>query len=107
MNPIKTAIVAVGGVSKAARLCGVSSRAINKWVAAGKLPRTDFTGETQHAVNLARGADGQFTADSLIQASAAAYRHTTDDSNSSGVSTASSAPEVPVQAYSCLSLSSA
>ena len=96
MNPIKTAIVAVGGVSKAARLCGVSSRAINKWVAAGKLPRTDFTGETHHAVNLARGADGQFTADALIQASAVAYRHSIDDRNSSGMSTACSAPEVPV-----------
>lgn len=99
MSSIKAAIVAVGGISKAARLCGVSSRAINKWVAAGRLPRTEFTGETQHAVNLAQGARGKFTAVSLLQASALAYHRSINGNDSSELETTSSALEVPVQAY--------
>ncbi|WP_202959341.1 hypothetical protein [Pseudomonas sp. CK-NBRI-02] len=96
MNSIKAAVVAVGGVACAARLCGVSSRAINKWVAAARLPRTEFTGETRHAENLAKGAKGKFTADSLKAASAAAYQKSIHDSDCKESWTMSSAPEGPV-----------
>ena len=97
MIHIKKAVVCVGGVSAAARLCGVSSRAINKWIAAGKLPRTDFTGETRYAERLASGSNGGFTADALRDASVAAYRRSIDAQNDIEAGAGRSAPEVPVQ----------
>ena len=97
MNPIKRAITAVGGASVAARLCGVSARAINKWVAAGKLPRTEYTGETRHAENLAKGSSGEFTAEWLKDASASAYQVLSHNQDHTPMSTVSSAPDVPVR----------
>lgn len=41
---IKTVRVAV-----VADVCGVSQRAIYKWMDNGKLPRTEYTGETNYA----------------------------------------------------------
>ncbi|MGO1269554.1 MAG: hypothetical protein ACTMI6_09690 [Pseudomonas bubulae] len=100
MNPIKRAVTAVGGASVAARLCGVSARAINKWVAAGKLPRTEYTGETRHAENLAMGSDGQFTAAWLKDASASAYQLPNHEQDDTSLRTLRSAPEVPVHTSS-------
>ena len=105
MSPIKKAVVCVGGVSAAARLCGVSSRAINKWVAAGRLPRTEFTGETRHAENLASGAEGEFTAESLLAASASAFRQSVHGDDLTGSRTGRSASEVPVQISSSVQVS--
>ena len=96
MNAIKKAVDAVGGASAAAKLCGVSARAINKWVAAGRLPRTEYTGETHHAENLERGASGSFTASWLKQSSVLAYQRSSTDANSTDSRTFSSAPEEPV-----------
>jgi len=53
------------GVPKAARACGVSVRAVYKWLSQGALPRTDFTGETRYAEILATLSGGAFTADWL------------------------------------------
>ena len=100
MNPIKRAVTVVGGASAAAKLCGVSARAISKWVAAGKLPRTEYTGETRHAENLARGASGAFTAQWLKDASASAYQMSSDGRDSTSSRTVGSALEVPVNASS-------
>lgn len=36
-------------VSVVADVCGVSQRAIYKWMDNGKLPRTEYTGETNYA----------------------------------------------------------
>ncbi|WP_460107483.1 hypothetical protein [Pseudomonas sp. H1_F01] len=52
-NPIAFAFEAVGGIGVAAKVCGRSYQALNKWRLAGRLPRTDYTGETQYAVLLA------------------------------------------------------
>lgn len=100
MSLIKKAVVCVGGVSAAAKLCGVSSRAINKWIAAGRLPRTEFTGETRHAQNLACGAEGGFTAESLLAASAIAFQQSIYGDDPTGSRTGRSAPEIPVQVSS-------
>lgn len=100
MNAVKQAVVAVGGVSAAARLCKVTSRAINKWVAAGRLPRTEYTGETRHAENLAHGCDGAFTASWLKEASAQAYSRSANEVNSTVSETSGSALEEPVQTSS-------
>jgi hypothetical protein len=67
MNALKKAIDAVGGVVKAAELCGVSQRAVYKWIDRCSLPRTDYTGETHHARNLASASGGEFTEEWLLQ----------------------------------------
>lgn len=95
MNPIKRAVTAVGGIAAAAKLCGVSSRAVNKWIAAGRLPRTEYTGETRHAENLANGSRDSFTAAWLRDASLS-HPIPADGTNSNTSRTYGSAPEVPV-----------
>lgn len=46
---LKKVIDGIGGVSSAASVCGISPRAIYKWLKAERLPRTDYTGETHYA----------------------------------------------------------
>jgi hypothetical protein len=83
MSAIKTAVEAVGGSSSAARICGVSPRAVNKWIAAGKLPRTEYTGETRHAKNLAAAA-GTFTSEWLLSTAARAPASLDEKTTGSG-----------------------
>lgn len=66
MSALKEIINSVGGVALAAGLCGVSQRAIYKWLNAGSLPRTEYTGETNYASRLADASNGQFTAEWLL-----------------------------------------
>jgi hypothetical protein len=55
-NAIAFAFQAVGGIGAAAKVCGRSYQALNKWRQAASLPRTDYTGETKYAVLLATAA---------------------------------------------------
>ncbi|MFS1287499.1 hypothetical protein ACLRDI_07245 [Pseudomonas piscis] len=55
-SAIAFAFEAVGGIGAAARICGRSCQALNKWRLAAALPRTDYTGETEYASLLARAA---------------------------------------------------
>lgn len=55
-NAIAYAFEAVGGIGAAARVCGRSYQALNKWRLAASLPRTDYTGETNYAERLAVAA---------------------------------------------------
>lgn len=49
-NPITEAIEAAGGPMAVAEACGLTSyQAVKKWEAAGKLPRTEWTKETNYA----------------------------------------------------------
>ncbi len=36
-NPVKRAVAAVGGPTKAARVCGVSNSAVHKWINQGSI----------------------------------------------------------------------
>lgn len=67
MNRIKKAVSDVGGTPTAAKTCGVSTRSVNKWIAAERLPRTEYTGETSYAKKLAEQSDGKFTAAWLLE----------------------------------------
>jgi Prophage CP4-57 regulatory protein (AlpA). len=49
-----------------AKACGVSQRAIYKWIDNGKLPRTDYTGETNYAEKIALVSNGLFSADTIL-----------------------------------------
>jgi len=68
-NAIAFAFEAVGGIGAAARACGRSYQALNKWRLAASLPRTDYTGETEYAKLLAAAArekGNPFDADWLL-----------------------------------------
>lgn len=62
---IAFAVEKVGGQSAAARVCELTPTAISKWLKQGHLPRTEFTGETDHAQRLATASAGAFSADWL------------------------------------------
>lgn len=53
----------------AAAACDVSIRAVYKWINSGRLPRTDYTGETRYAELLAEASGNQFTATWLLEES--------------------------------------
>lgn len=49
--------------------CGVSARAIYKWIDRGSLPRTDFTGETTYAQKISTVSGGQFSEQQILEIS--------------------------------------
>jgi S-adenosylmethionine/arginine decarboxylase-like enzyme len=57
-NPYAAVLVAAidfaGGMKAVAALCGVSHVAVHKWLKNGRLPRTEYTGETRYAELIAR-----------------------------------------------------
>lgn len=59
MSAIKEAVQCVGGAKAAAKACGISVRAVYKWIAADALPRTEYTGETSYVSQLAEAAAKQ------------------------------------------------
>lgn len=59
MESLKSVIASVGGAQAAAKLCGVSVRAVYKWIASGSLPRTEYTGETNYLARLSQAAAAQ------------------------------------------------
>ena len=69
MNLLKQSIDKIPGkVPAAAIACGVSVRAVYKWIDRGMLPRTEYTGETKYAERLADAAGGSFSAEWLKSA---------------------------------------
>lgn|GEM_PF-502764 len=72
-KPLLYAVTAAGGPVMAARACDVSRQAVDKWIANGYLPRTDYTGETNYAYRLAAAAGARgvaFTPSWLLTAAA-------------------------------------
>lgn len=49
MSELRQAIDDAGGVAPVASACGISLRAIYKWLSSDSLPRTEYTGETRYA----------------------------------------------------------
>lgn len=67
---VKQAIASAGGAIPASSACGVSPRAVYKWMASNCLPRTEYTGETSYAEKLAQVSGGAFTAAELLEKTA-------------------------------------
>lgn len=66
MNVLKDSIDRIPGkVPAAANACGVTVRAVYKWIDRGLLPRTEYTGETDYAAKLAAASGGAFSGDWL------------------------------------------
>lgn len=73
MQALKKAIDDAGGVSAVALACGKTPRAVYKWLTAGCLPRTEYTGETNYAEKiaaLAKACGRPFKAQQLLAATA-------------------------------------
>lgn len=49
MSAIQVAAELLGGYEATGRVCEVSGKAVRKWVCKGRLPRTEWTGETHYA----------------------------------------------------------
>lgn len=64
-NLISKAIDLIG-LRPLARECGVTPQAIYKWRDRGRVPRTDWTGETDYAVRIEKATKGQITRDQLL-----------------------------------------
>lgn len=72
-SAVAFAFEAAGGIGAAAKACGRSYQALNKWRLAASIPRTDYTGETSYAKQLADAAlknGAPFDADWLLEVSA-------------------------------------
>jgi hypothetical protein len=63
--PLRAAIGLVGA-SAIGRACGVSYQAVLKWAAAGRMPRTEWTGETAYSEAIERLTDGKVTKARLL-----------------------------------------
>ncbi|GLW38499.1 Cro/Cl family transcriptional regulator [Pectobacterium carotovorum] len=48
-------------VSVVAKACGLTPKAIYKWIDRGSLPRTEFTDETNYAEKIAAASNGKYT----------------------------------------------
>lgn len=64
-NLISKAIEIVG-ICKLANACGVRYQSIYKWEAKGRVPRTDWTGETNYASRIEEATKGVITRDQLL-----------------------------------------
>ena len=76
MNIVSKAIAAAieseGSQVKAGRRIGVSQAAISRWMSEGRLPRTEFTGETDYSKTLAILSGVQH--DKILKASQKAWK---------------------------------
>jgi len=54
------------GLSRVAQACGVSPSAVHRWKSSNRLPRTEYTGETQYAEAIAALSDSKVTVAELL-----------------------------------------
>lgn len=59
-NPIEAAILSVG-LTALARELGVTHQAVRKWQRAGRMPRTEWTGETAYCAKIEAVTKGAVT----------------------------------------------
>lgn len=67
-TPLERARLALGGHLKhVGAAAGVTEQAVSKWRAAGRLPRTELTGETDYAGKIAAATEGAVSRRALIE----------------------------------------
>lgn len=66
MNPLESAVNQVGW-SALSKALGVTHQAIRKWLQAGRLPRSEFSGETSYADLIEHETGGKARASDLLE----------------------------------------
>ncbi|CDH46979.1 YdaS family helix-turn-helix protein [Candidatus Contendibacter odensensis] len=66
MNDIQRAIHIIG-TNRLAKACRVKHPSVNKWGKAGRLPRTEWTGETRYAEVIEQLSEGRVTVKELLR----------------------------------------
>lgn len=56
----------LGSYQKIGVVCGVSGIAVQKWHAAGRPPRTEYTGETDYASAISKAVDNKVSRKDLV-----------------------------------------
>ena len=64
-TPLQSAIESVG-LTRLARELGVTHQAVRKWAAAGRMPRTEWTGETTYSIRIESLTGGSVTRAQLL-----------------------------------------
>ena len=77
MDNLITQAIEQAGLGKLAAACGVTYQALKKWEKAGRLPRTDWTGETDYAAAIDRATGGRVSRLSLRAWSELSYQSPT------------------------------
>ncbi|WP_414446839.1 hypothetical protein AB4851_08650 [Burkholderia sp. 22PA0099] len=81
MNLIESAVADAGGITAFTKALNariprpVTYQAVRKWVAKGRLPRTDWTGETNYAGAIEAMTRGKVARAALLELPAAADVH--------------------------------
>lgn len=57
------------GIPEVAKACGVSERAVYKWLKNGFLPKTEFFGKTNYAATIEIISKGKYLASDLLELS--------------------------------------
>lgn len=57
------------GIAEVANACGVSERAVYKWLKNGFLPKTEFFGKTNYAGIIQDISNGKYKAEDLLKLS--------------------------------------
>lgn len=65
-NPIRLAKNKLGSFSAISRVCQVSRVTVHNWNQQGRLPRTDYTGETEYWKKIKNAVNGELTKDQLL-----------------------------------------
>jgi len=65
-NPLVSVVSFLGGYEASGRICGRTGKAVWKWCKQGRLPRTEWTGETDYAAKLVAASNGYVTRDQLL-----------------------------------------
>lgn len=70
MNESQTALEEarsiVGSFERLGAVCGTTGRAVRKWRDAGRLPRTEYSGETDYAARIEAATGGRVCASRLL-----------------------------------------
>ncbi|MBX9609720.1 MAG: helix-turn-helix domain-containing protein [Gammaproteobacteria bacterium] len=66
-----TVAIELVGLQPLASACGVTYQALRKWEKAGRLPRTEWTGETNYSETIEALTGGRVTKADLLRRSAA------------------------------------
>lgn len=65
MQSLKEVFRVAGGIDVVSTACGVSPRALYKWVSRNSLPRTEYTGETCYAASICNLSSVDMTPEEL------------------------------------------